>query len=257
MSDDRTRIEMEVEVAGTPEEVWEAIATGPGISSWYVPHVVQEEAGGEATARFGEGEGMEVPGRVAAWEPPHRVVFDGGEGVPGLAFEWLVEARDHGTCVVRLVNSGFGDGGEWDDYYDGMVEGWGLFLTNLVLHRAHFPGRHATPLLPGGMLSGPKDAAWKTLTDRLGIPASPALGDRIEATAPDAPPLAGEVVHAETHRMALLLDAPAPGTAFIAVERAPDAEQLGASVWLYLYGDERDTIAARDLPAWQALLSAT
>lgn len=28
------RIELDVEVPGTPEEVWHAIATGPSISSW-------------------------------------------------------------------------------------------------------------------------------------------------------------------------------------------------------------------------------
>ena len=68
---------------GTPEEVWQAIATGPGISSWYVPHTVEEREGGAATASFGPGPEMTVPGRVAAWEPPRRIVFDGGEGVGG------------------------------------------------------------------------------------------------------------------------------------------------------------------------------
>ena len=33
----RRSIQVEVEVPGTPEEVWQAIATGPGISSWFVP----------------------------------------------------------------------------------------------------------------------------------------------------------------------------------------------------------------------------
>ena len=33
----RRSVEAEVEVPGTPEEVWQAIATGPGISSWFVP----------------------------------------------------------------------------------------------------------------------------------------------------------------------------------------------------------------------------
>ena len=53
MSDDRRSIELEVEVHGSPEEVWRAIATGPGISSWYVPHTVDEREGGAATASFG------------------------------------------------------------------------------------------------------------------------------------------------------------------------------------------------------------
>ena len=44
MTDERS-IELEIEVPGTPEEVWRAIATGPGISSWYVPHRVEEHEG--------------------------------------------------------------------------------------------------------------------------------------------------------------------------------------------------------------------
>ncbi|MCB1248049.1 MAG: SRPBCC domain-containing protein [Acidimicrobiales bacterium] len=73
-------LELEVEVVGTPEAVWQAIATGPGISSWYVPHTVEERPGGAATASFGDAPEMQIPGRVAAWDPPRRIVFDGGEG---------------------------------------------------------------------------------------------------------------------------------------------------------------------------------
>ena len=57
MADDQRAIELEVEVPGTPEEVWRAIATGPGISSWYVPHEVDERPEGTAIASFGEGLG--------------------------------------------------------------------------------------------------------------------------------------------------------------------------------------------------------
>ena len=133
MTDDRHVIEIEILVPGTPEAVWRAIATGPGISSWYVPHTVEERAGGAATVSFGPGPEMQITGRVEAWEPPHRIVFDAGEGVDGLAFEWTVEASDGGSCLVRLVNSGFGSGAPWDDQYDQMHDGWRLFLLNLQL----------------------------------------------------------------------------------------------------------------------------
>ena len=45
----RRSVQVEVEVPGTPEEVWQAIATGPGISSWFVPTRSEERgrAGGE------------------------------------------------------------------------------------------------------------------------------------------------------------------------------------------------------------------
>jgi hypothetical protein len=41
----RRSIQIEIEVPGTPEEVWQAIATGPGISSWFVPTEFKERDG--------------------------------------------------------------------------------------------------------------------------------------------------------------------------------------------------------------------
>ena len=255
MAEDDRSLELEIEVRGTPEEVWRAIATGPGISSWYVPHTVEERQGGAASASFGPEPEMQIPGRVAAWDPPNRVVFDGGEGVDGLAFEWLVEARDGGTCIVRLVNSGFGSGREWDDQYDGMAEGWQLFLLNLKLHLEHFSGRTATPLLPGATWTGPRTKAWADLTNALGVPSAPAVGDRLEVTGPDTPPLAGVVADVAPWRVALILDEPTPGTAFIAVEGQPDAEQIATSIWCYFYGEDRAELAARDEPRWRDWLA--
>jgi len=43
----RRSIQVEVEVPGTPEEVWRAIGTGAGISSWFVPSEMEERLGGE------------------------------------------------------------------------------------------------------------------------------------------------------------------------------------------------------------------
>ena len=253
MSDERS-IELEVEVSGSPEDVWRAIATGPGISSWYVPHAVEEREGGTATASFGPEPEMQVSGRIAAWDPPHRVVFDGGEGVDGLAFEWLVEARDGGICVVRLVNTGFGSGDEWDAQYDGMSEGWQLFLVNLKMHLAHFPGQTATAMISGATWEGPRAKTWSALTAGLGIPLAPAIGERIEVTAPDAPPLAGTVADVASWRLAVLLDEPSPGTAFLAVEGSGD--QVAVSVWSYLYGTEGNEAAERDDPRWRQWLTS-
>jgi uncharacterized protein YndB with AHSA1/START domain len=246
-------IDLSVEVEGTPEQVWTAIATGPGISSWYVPTTVEEREGGAATFTFGPGPEMTVPGRVAAWEPPHRVLFDSGADVEGLAFEWLVEARDGGSCVVRLVNSGFGSGADWDAQYDGMEQGWRLFLKNLQLHLAHFPGQSGRAMLPMAMWAGDQASAWVAVTDALGIPSAPAPGERIEVRG-DAPPLAGTVVDSEPgFRISLLLEAPLPGTALIAAEGTGDA--TGVSIWLYVYGNEAGVVVARDEPRWAAWLA--
>jgi uncharacterized protein YndB with AHSA1/START domain len=42
----RRSVQVEVEVPGTPEQVWQAIATGPGVSAWFVPTEVEGRIGG-------------------------------------------------------------------------------------------------------------------------------------------------------------------------------------------------------------------
>lgn len=249
---DRREIRLEIEVPGTPEQVWAAIATGPGISSWYVPHTVAEHAGGAATASFGPDPQMQVAGLVAVWEPPHRIVFTGADPGPGLAFEWLVEARSEGSCVVRLVNSGFGDGQPWDDQYDDMVNGWGLFLRNLWLHCTHFAGQHAVAALPMGQWPGSGEDAWAQLLAALGLPAAPRIGERV-ATADGAPPLAGIVADAGPGRLALVLDTPAPGTGLLAAEG--HGGMVAVSVWAYLYGPDAAERAAEHQERVQQLLA--
>ena len=113
MPDEERSVELEIQVPGTPDEVWRAIATGPGISSWYVPHTVEEREGGAAMASFGRAPEMQVPGRVAAWEPPHRVVFDGGEGVDGGGGEVAVVAGVvGGEAALEDVAAQLAVGGE-------------------------------------------------------------------------------------------------------------------------------------------------
>ena len=42
----RRSVQVEVEVKGTPEQVWRAIASGPGISAWFVPTKLEGRVGG-------------------------------------------------------------------------------------------------------------------------------------------------------------------------------------------------------------------
>ena len=240
--DQQRVIELSVEVPGTPEQVWQAIATGPGITSWFVPHQVEEDAGGTVRMDFGAGFG-EALARVAAWEPPHRVVFT-GEGERALAYEWLVEARAGGTCLVRLVNSGFGPGEDWDADYDGMSSGWRIFLENLRLHLTHFPGQSARAIIPARMVHGRHDAAFARLCAELGVFPDLRAGQRFATSGPGVPAAAGTVHGVQDFAAAktylLLLEQPAPGTACLTAEGAGDIVAL--SFYLYLYGPVAATL---------------
>lgn len=253
MTDDARSIELEVEVPGTPGEVWAAVATGPGIGSWFVPSTVEEREGGEQVQQFGPDDSMTVRGRVRIWDPPHRVVFEGGDADEGMAFEWLLEARDGGTCVVRLVNSGFGSGEEWDDQFDGMEAGWRMFLHNLSLHRRYFPGQLGVAVQPMGMAAVGLDEAWAILTGALGIPAASSDGDQVTVGPTSPTKLAGTVERAVPRMLNLRIHEPGPGTAVIAVEGTDG--QASASVWFWLYGTDAGDRAPAILEAWQAWLA--
>src|SRR4029434_10650787 len=89
----RRSVLVEVEVPGTPEEVWQAIATGPGISSWFVPAEFELRDGNTVAGKVNIGPGMYARSVVTAWDPPRRFAAEGSGwgGAPPIADEWTVE----------------------------------------------------------------------------------------------------------------------------------------------------------------------
>lgn len=190
-------IDLTIEVPGTPEQVWQAIATGPGVSAWMHPTEIGEQVGGRYA--FDMGSGMNDSGVVTDWQPPQRFATEGVEWQPApeaaparLATEWIVEARGGDTCVVRLVMSGFGDGAAWDDEIAGMTDGMRTALDNLRLYLVHHAGERGTWVRAFGHADGTREQAWAAVTAALGMPADPQIG-RSMVPAEDSP-LPGGVV---------------------------------------------------------------
>jgi uncharacterized protein YndB with AHSA1/START domain len=254
----RRSVRVEVEVPGTPEEVWQAIATGPGISSWFVPSEVEEREGGAAISHFGPGNSMDSVATITTWDPPRRFVAETDELGPGeqpVATEWIVEARSGDTCLVRVVHSWFASSDDWDEQFEGYEKGWPGFFRILRLYLTHFRGQSCAPFQLMGIAPEPKSEAWAVLTGSLGL-AGAAVGQRVK-TAAAAPPLAGlvEQVGEPEYPEELLLrvDEPAPGIAhFFAM---PMGGQVCLLIRIYLYGDGASAAAARDEPLWQSWIN--
>lgn len=66
-----------VELPGTPEEGWRAIATGPGISAWFVPADFEEEGGKSVAVRPAFGPALESRSVVTAMNPPRKFAREG------------------------------------------------------------------------------------------------------------------------------------------------------------------------------------
>jgi uncharacterized protein YndB with AHSA1/START domain len=254
-ADDRS-VDLEVEVPGTPEEVWEAIATGPGLSIWFVPAEIEEREGGAISMHHGDA--IDDEGTVTAYDRPRRFAFESSpfsprEGVEPrvTALELLVEARAGGTCVVRLVNSGFGPGPEWDDQIESTRAGWRRCLRVLQLYLTHFAGQRGTPFVAFGALPASRDAAWAELLAAVG--ADP-HAERTAARLDGAPALAGTVDRADGTVMTLLLDAPAPGIGVLTAGGPGDPSYVVVSATLF--GDAGAAAAAEAAPAWKAGVAA-
>ncbi len=249
----RQSIQVEVEVPGTVEEVWKAVATGPGVSSWFLPNTTEEWVGGLIVWDMGPGLEMNVVATVTVWDPPHRFVNlekDWRPGAPPMTSEWTVEARPSGTCVVRVAHSVFADADEWDKDLDEIESNWPCCFAVLRSYMTHFRGQPASIIRITSPATGSLDDAWSAACNALGI-ADISEGERFRS--PDGtPPLAGIRERAPEGPLPyaiLRLDDPGPGIGSVTV--FPFENQVLASVGIYLYGDDAPAIAARDDPAWQ------
>lgn len=242
-------VRVEIEVPATPEQVWAAIATGPGIACWFVPAEVDGREGGAITTHhgpYGDSSGV-----VTAWQPPHRFAYEERPweepGAPPWATEILVEARAGGTCIVRLASGVFSGGQDWGDEIAGTEAGWTQGLENLRVYLTHFAGLRCTPLLVVGTTDPPQDRAWTTLLTDLGL-AQAAVGQRA-STASGAPPTAGIVEGRLEDAIMLRIDAPAPG--IVEAHANTWGDRVHLSLRAYLYGDAAPAAAARAESAWR------
>ncbi|WP_129790495.1 SRPBCC domain-containing protein [Sphingosinicella sp. CPCC 101087] len=249
-------VEMNLIVPGTPEQVWQAIATGPGYAAWFTPATIEERVGG--AIRFDMGENGESRGEVTAWEPPLRFGYverDWAEGAPPLATEITVTAKSGGRCLVRMVHSLFASTDEWDDQMEGFEGGWPAFFEVLRLYLSHFAGMEAAVASAMTRFEAPQLEVWKRMTERLGL-AGVDAGER--RTTPQTPERLSAIVERmeqdNRQRYVLLrLTEPTPGIALLGTYGVDNA--VNASLAFYLYGEEAGARAAASEPAWRDWLA--
>ena len=239
-------------VPGSPEEVWRAVATGPGISSWFVPSTIEERVGGAAICNFGPG--MESVATIKQWNPPRSFVAESEEGPGIVRTEWIVEPRSGRSCIARVIHRWFASTDDWDKQFEGHAHGWRAFFRILRLYLTHFRGQPCSAFQLMGMAPEPKSEAWAAMVDALGF-AGVWPGEWQEA-AEGVPPLAGivewvgEVDHPE---LLIRLDKPTAGIAHLFPMEM--GGQVLLSMRIYLYAEKAAAAVERDEPLWRAWIA--
>jgi uncharacterized protein YndB with AHSA1/START domain len=248
----RRSVQVEVEVPGTPEEVWQAIATGPGISSWFVPTEFEESDGRPVAVTMNFGPGMVPRAAVTAWDPPRMFAAqgEGWGGSPPIATEWRVEARAGGVCLVRVVHSLFASTDDWDNQLESTASGWPGFFRTLRIYLAHFRGQRSAIMQFVAPVAGTEAEAWATLTAAFGLKAL-SVGQHWAAPA-GVPALSGvaEYVSQSPYDILLRLDTPGPGVGAFGAFNVGGQSMVAMN--FYLYGDQAAGTAARETRLWQA-----
>lgn len=243
------RFEVTLEVPGTPEQVWQAIATAEGISSWMLPTELEEWEGGAVA--FHMGPGASSFGKVTGWEPGRRLEYEeywdaltGNEGadVTPLATEFLIEATSGGTCVVRVVTSAFGTGADWEhEFWADMDRGWAPVLQNLRTYLTHFPGQTGTMLEAAAEVAGSAASVMAALQRRLG---AGNVGDAFEAR-----DMKGEVERVGDEHLALRVVAPVPGLASFFTWPA-EGGMTSVRLAAHLYSEQAAAYVEREQAGW-------
>ncbi|MBD8057913.1 SRPBCC domain-containing protein [Cellulomonas sp. JH27-2] len=245
------RLEFAVEVPGTPEQVWEAIATAKGMSAWFLPTTLEEREGG--SLHFAMGPEMGSDGQVTGWDPPRRLEYQEDwaalmgkepDALSPLTSEFLVEARSGGTCVVRVTSSGFGTGADWEqEWWDTLAPGWLPSFDNLRVYLRDFAGQEATLLEVGAPHACTGAALWSTLRDELGLVSE---GETVEVNG-----ATGTVERIGQRHALVRLTAPVPGLLSV-VAWAQEDDASFAIVRAYLFAADAAHYVQRERDSWQA-----
>ncbi|MGH3940066.1 MAG: SRPBCC family protein [Pseudonocardiaceae bacterium] len=182
-----------VELDASPEQVWEAIATGPGISSWFMgPHEIEPRVGGTIKLTIGD---FSEQATITAWDPPKRLACRAAEGADGSfhAMEYLIEGREGASTVLRFVHSGFLSDDWGAEYEDMTSHGWDKYLHTLAQYLTYFTGRPGTFVYAGGPPVPEGQDGWTMLTEALGLTGPVSAGDRVRLTPDGLAPIDGVV----------------------------------------------------------------
>lgn len=186
------------ELPATPEQVWAAVATGPGNLGWVFPMEIEPWEGGVVSRG---------PCTVTVWDPPRKFAcrLDRDDGFSHV-LEYHLQARDGGTTVLRTVihrvHTGTVDdawkisAASTDEYTD-------FYHHTLEQYLRYFTGLPATFVQAYGPATATEANAFTVLRRGLGLGDDVAQGDQARLTPAGLDPLDAMVDYSTPHFIGL------------------------------------------------------
>ncbi len=134
------QVRAEMRTTASPGEVWAAWADPAHLQRWFPDRADGEAREGGSMRYSFDRFHYDFPYRVLVAEPGERLALYGELGDRSGILEVVIE-KAGGETVLRLVNSGFREGAEWDDEYEGVDSGWKVMMAVLKLYLEQYFGK--------------------------------------------------------------------------------------------------------------------
>jgi uncharacterized protein YndB with AHSA1/START domain len=126
-------IEKDLFIKATPQRVFQALTEKADLERWFTKIAELDlRPGGAISFEWDRARGVYNFGKILVLEPPHRLSYtwEAMELSP-VTITFTLTAKNDGTHL-RLVQTGIGEGEEWDYYYKLRDNGWGVHLQHLA-----------------------------------------------------------------------------------------------------------------------------
>jgi len=228
-------IRAEIRTTAAPRQVWEAWADPVKIAQWFVDRAQGEPTPGSTYTWFFDKFNLALPYRVLEAAPGERFVlaWDPPPGRDPGIMEVII-GREGGSTVMSFVNSGFLEGAEWDEEYQGVVSGWQLSFSLLQHYLENYFGRPRSSflvmqpaqfaydeLLPYYLEAGGL-ARWLTISGSIGRP-----GDHVRLALQDGSTVTGKVLALTAREVLVSCEEIGGALAFKAFSMGPGGRMAG------------------------------
>jgi uncharacterized protein YndB with AHSA1/START domain len=142
-SADPKRLDFAVTVAASVDQVWDAFTTSAGVTSWLAPQAtIEPRPGGKWEVSFGAGSST-AGGTIVLLQPKSLLAVSAlaPDQFPTVRRErttavFFFDAAGPKTTTVRLAQTGWQQGAEWDRAFDYLSTGNAQLLEALYQHFA-------------------------------------------------------------------------------------------------------------------------
>lgn len=124
-------VDKQITSEASPQTLYDACLQPEHITGWFADTVEGGTNVGDVQHWSFDGFPMKLPYEILVAEPGRRLVLRCEVPEKGVGIVEVTLRSEGGKTHLRFVNSGFGEGAEWDEEYAGIDSGWQMALTLL------------------------------------------------------------------------------------------------------------------------------